>query len=87
MSYRQPPLIALNEPEASLHQDMLSPLADMIAAAARFSQIWIVTHSQRLASAVEERCGVRPKRVIRKDGATWIQGMRLTGVVEDEGDD
>ncbi|MGO6674832.1 AAA family ATPase [Rhizobium leguminosarum] len=87
MSYRQPPLIALNEPEASLHQDMLSPLADMIAAAARFSQIWIVTHSQHLASAVEERCGVRPKRVIRKDGATWIQGMRLTGVVEDEGDD
>ena len=84
MSYRQPPLIALNEPEASLHPDMLPPLADMIAEAARSSQIWIVTHSEQLASAVEERCGVRPKRVIRKDGATWIEGMRLTGFIEDD---
>ncbi|TCV70894.1 putative ATPase [Neorhizobium sp. R1-B] len=84
MSYRQPPLIALNEPEGSLHPDMLPPLADMIAEAARSSQIWIVTHSEPLASAVEERCGVRPKRVIRKDGATWIEGMRLTGFIEDD---
>jgi predicted ATPase len=84
MSYRQPPLIALNEPEASLHPDMLPPLADMIGEASRSSQIWIVTHSEQLASAVEERCGVRPKRVIRKDGATWIEGMRLTGFMEDD---
>ncbi len=84
MSYRQPPLIALNEPEGSLHPDMLPPLADMIAEAARSSQIWIVTHSEPLASAVEERCGVRPKRVIRKDGATWIEGMRLTGFMEND---
>jgi predicted ATPase len=84
MSYRQPPLIALNEPEASLHPDMLPPLAEMIAEAARSSQIWIVTHSEQLALAVEERCGVRPKRVIRKDGATWIEGMRLTGVIDDD---
>jgi predicted ATPase len=88
MSYRQPPLIALNEPEASLHLDMLPPLADMIAQAARHSQIWIVTHSEPLASAVEERCGARPRRVIRrKDGATWIQGMRLTGVIDDDDDE
>lgn len=84
MSYRQPPLIALNEPEGSLHPHMLPPLADMIAEAARSSQIWIVTHSEPLASAVEERCGVRPKRVIRKDGATWIEGMRLTGFIDDD---
>ncbi len=84
MSYRQPPLIALNEPEASLHPDMLAPLADMIAQAARHSQVWIVTHSEPLASAVQERCGTRPRRVIRKEGATWIDGMRLTGVIDDE---
>lgn len=86
MSYRQPPLIALNEPEASLHPDMLPPLADMIAEASRSSQIWIVTHSQQLAAAVAERCGVKPKQVIRREGATWIEGMRLTGVIDD-GDD
>ncbi|CDZ71081.1 Putative RecF protein [Neorhizobium galegae bv. orientalis] len=87
MSYRQPPLIALNEPEASLHPDMLPPLADMIAQAARHSQIWIVTHSELLASAVQERRGTRPRRVIRKEGATWIDGMRLTGVIDGEDGD
>lgn len=84
LSYRQPPLIALNEPESSLHPDMLPALAEMTKEAARASQIWIVTHSGQLASAVEERCGVRQKRVIRRDGATWIEGMRLTGLIEED---
>lgn len=87
LSYRAPPLIALNEPESSLHPDMIEPLADLIARAAEKSQVWIVTHSERLAEAVQERCGLRPLRVIRKDGATWIEGMRLTGVMPGEGDD
>jgi predicted ATPase len=87
MSYRLPPLIALNEPEASLHPDMLLPLAEMIAEASKTSQIWIVTHSAQLAEAVRERCGVRPRKVIRENGATWIEGMRLTGVIAGEDDD
>jgi predicted ATPase len=87
MSYRLPPLIALNEPEASLHPDMLGPLAEMIAHAARTSQIWIVTHSEVLAEAVRQRCGVRPRRVIRENGATWIDGMRITGVIEGQDED
>jgi predicted ATPase len=36
---------------------------------------------------VQEQCGVRPRRVIRKDGATWIDGMRLTGLVDDGEED
>ncbi len=84
MSYRLPPLIALNEPEASLHPDMLVPLADMIAEAAKTSQVWIVTHSERLAEAVRERCGAKPRRVIREDGSTWIDGMRLTGEIDED---
>jgi predicted ATPase len=87
MSYRLPPLIALNEPEASLHPDMLLPLAEMIAEASKANQIWIVTHSAQLAEAVRERCGVRPRKVIRENGATWIEGMRLTGVIAGEDDD
>lgn len=84
LSYRTPPLIALNEPEASLHPDMLPPLAEMIARAAQSSQLWIVTHSERLAREVETRCGVRAKRVVRNDGATWIDGMRLTGEMAED---
>ncbi|RVL54815.1 AAA family ATPase, partial [Sinorhizobium meliloti] len=84
LSYRRPRFIALNEPETSLHPDMLPALAAMVASAARESQIWIVTHSERLAALVQERCGVRPRRVIRRDGATWIEGMRLTGMIDEE---
>ncbi|MDO1584040.1 AAA family ATPase [Rhizobium oryzicola] len=86
LSYRQPPLIALNEPESSLHPDMLEPLADLIARAADRSQVWVVTHSERLADAVRQRCGLRPLRVIRQDGATWIEGMRVTGTHPDDDD-
>ncbi|HTO30918.1 MAG TPA: AAA family ATPase [Pararhizobium sp.] len=84
LSYRRPRFIALNEPETSLHPDMLPALAAMIATASTDSQIWIVTHSEALASEIEARCGTRRKRVIRTDGATWIEGMRLTGMMDDE---
>lgn len=86
LSYRKPRFIALNEPETSLHPDMLPALAEMIAQASTDSQIWIVTHSELLASEIHKRCGARPKRVIRNDGATWIEGMRLTGVIEEDDD-
>ncbi len=86
LSYRKPRFIALNEPETSLHPDMLPALAEMIAQASTDSQIWIVTHSELLATEIHKRCGARPKRVIRNDGATWIEGMRLTGVIEEDDD-
>lgn len=84
LSYRKPRFIALNEPETSLHPDMLPALAEMIAHASIDSQIWIVTHSELLAAEIQKRCGARPKRVIRNDGATWIEGMRLTGMIDED---
>ena len=86
LSYRRPRFIALNEPETSLHPDMLPALAEMIASASADSQIWIVTHSETLGAEIQKRCGTRPKRVIRKDGATWIEGMRLTGIIDEDDD-
>jgi len=86
MSYRRPRFIALNEPEASLHPDMLPALAGMIASASADCQVWVVTHSQALADAISARCGVRAKTVIRRDGATWIEGMTLTGRIDDAGE-
>ncbi|GAA2834917.1 putative ATPase [Aminobacter aminovorans] len=85
MSYRLPRLIALNEPEASLHVRMLPALADMIARAAERTQVWVVTHSRELADLVHERTGSRALTVIRVEGATMIEGMRSTGLMP--GDD
>lgn len=48
LSPSPPSLMVLNEPETSLHPDLVAPLAGMIAAAARTTQVVVVTHSQAL---------------------------------------
>jgi predicted ATPase len=87
MGYRLPSLIALNEPEASLHPSLLAPLARLIAQAAQRTRIWIVTHSEALAAALHEETDKKPRRVIKEDGATNIEGLKLTGEFRDEEDD
>jgi predicted ATPase len=84
MGYRLPALIALNEPEASLHPSLLAPLARLIAKAADKTCIWIVTHSEALADALQEETGKPARRVVKHDGATTIEGLKLTGGYRDE---
>lgn len=84
LGYRLPGFVALNEPEASLHPDLLEPLARMIVRAARRSQVWVVTHSQPLAEALAREGGVTPRTVIKRDGETWIEGLRLGGDFSEE---
>ncbi len=45
-------LLVLNEPETSLHSQLLAPLAQLITAAAARSQIIAVSHSQTLINAL-----------------------------------
>lgn len=52
---RPPELMVLNEPETSLHPDLLAALARLLAEAAQRSQIIVVTHAQRLISALKEQ--------------------------------
>jgi predicted ATPase len=50
---RAPDLIVLNEPETSLHRDLLGPLARLIAAASERGQVLVVSHALALAQALE----------------------------------
>lgn len=84
LSYRLPPFLALNEPETSLHPDLMEPLARMIVRAAERTQVWLVTHSERLAEAITEHGGAVPRVVVKREGATWIEGLRLAGDFSDE---
>jgi predicted ATPase len=52
LSPRPPTLMILNEPETSLHQDLLAPLARLVAGAASRSQIFVVTHARPLAESL-----------------------------------
>ncbi len=74
-----PAFIALNEPETSLHPDLLEPLARMVARASDRTQVWQVTHSERHAAAIAEQGGRAPRRVIKREAATWIEGLRMIG--------
>ncbi len=49
---RPPGLLVLNEPETSLHSDLLAPLAQLISMAADDSQIIVVSHSRALVDAL-----------------------------------
>lgn len=85
LAYRLPPFMAFNEPESSLHPDLTEPLAALVATASTRSQLWLVTHSTALAQALEGH-GAKARTVIKKDGATWIEGLKLTGAFKDEDD-
>ena len=52
LSPRPPSLMILNEPETSLHPDLLAPLARLIVQAAKRSQVVVVTHAAPLVSAL-----------------------------------
>jgi predicted ATPase len=73
LSPRPAALIALNEPESSLHPDLLGPLARLIVDAAEFSQIWVSTHSTLLARSIQEISGSDPIELELSEGETRIR--------------
>jgi predicted ATPase len=79
LAYRLPAFIALNEPETSLHPELLDPLARLIVQASSRTQIWLVTHSGQLAAALRKHGSIEPHTVVKRGGETWIEGLKLTG--------
>jgi len=76
-SPRLPPLLVLNEPENSLHPDLLAPLARLIAAVAERTQVWVVAHAEALITALEKSPGCRLLRLERELGATVLPGQTV----------
>jgi predicted ATPase len=72
---RPPELMVFNEPETSLHPDLLPALARLIAKASQQSQVWVVSHSPVLVAALEKQPGCT-SIVLKKDlGETTVEGM------------
>ena len=84
LGYRLPAFIALNEPEASLHPDLLAPLARLIVRASQRTQVWLVSYSVELAAMLAEDGGIMPRVVVKRDGASCIEGLRIGGDFGDE---
>ncbi|WP_171818234.1 AAA family ATPase [Pyxidicoccus fallax] len=72
LSPRPPPFLALNEPETSLHPDLLEPLGRLILRAAKHSQVWVTTHAEALARVMAERSQCEPVHLEKHAGATQV---------------
>jgi predicted ATPase len=75
---RPPQMLVLNEPETSLHPELIGPLAGLIIAASANTQIIVVTHAQPLVTAF----GDSPARVlqlVKEDGRTLLAGPGIPG--------
>jgi predicted ATPase len=72
LSPRPPALLVLDEPETSLHPDLLPSLARLIAKASRHSQVLVVSHATRLVAALEREAGSQSIVLERKLGATAL---------------
>lgn len=75
MTPRPPPLMVLNEPETSLHPDLLPPLARLIAAAANRTQVVVVSHAQTLVHALREQAGCAVYTLEKSLGETVVPGV------------
>jgi predicted ATPase len=72
LSPRPPSLLAVNEPETSLHPDLIDSLARLIVRAAEHTQLWITTHSRPLAESVEHNSGMPRVRLRMIAGETQL---------------
>lgn len=77
LSPRPPELMVLNEPETSLHPDLLPALARLIAHASERTQIIVVSHSQPLIQALEQNRGCSRLHLEKSFGETVLAGTTL----------
>ncbi|MDY0830627.1 AAA family ATPase [Microbacterium sp. BG28] len=73
------PLIVLNEPEASLHESLLAPLAELIVSASGRTQVIVVTHAAELARRLED-AGALAHRLARTSDGTVVDGQGFLDV-------
>lgn len=72
-----PPLMVLNEPETSLHPDLLPALARLIVRVSEKTQVWVVSHAGRLIAALEEEAHCHTINLEKTLGGTEIQGQGM----------
>lgn len=77
LTERPPNLMVLNEPETSLHPDLMAPLAELLVEASKHSQLIVTTHSVELAEHIKNSASIKPIELEKIGGATNVVGSRL----------
>ncbi len=74
---RPPSLMVLNEPETSLHPDLLPALARLITKASQHTQVWVVSHASRLIAALSESPDCHRIELDKILGQTEVAGQGM----------
>ncbi|MRJ21265.1 AAA family ATPase [Pseudomonas haemolytica] len=74
---RPPTMMVLNEPETSLHPDLLPALARLIIQASDNCQVWVVSHASRLIAALQQDEGCNSIVLEKVLGETQIVGQGI----------
>lgn len=77
---RPPELMVLNEPETSLHPDLLPALARLILQASQHTQIWVISHASRLVNALLRDPECHVIALEKELGQTQIRGQNMLDV-------
>lgn len=72
LSPRPPELMILNEPEASLHPDLLEPLARLLVKASERCQIIVVSHASKLVEALDRHSATLRIELRKELGETIV---------------
>jgi len=74
---RPPELMVLNEPETSLHPDLLPALARLIRSASARCQVIVVSHAQALIEELKQQRDCRQLHLEKSFGETVLAGSSL----------
>lgn len=72
-----PSMMVLNEPESSLHPELLPALSRLIIQASQRMQVWVVTHSPVLISALKQDPEARVIELQKELGQTQVKDQNL----------
>lgn len=72
MTPAPPPLVVLNEPETSLHRDLIAPLGRLIARTSKRSQLVVVTHDAALVAILRDAGGTIHE-LVKEAGETVVR--------------
>jgi predicted ATPase len=77
LTTRPPELMVLNEPETSLHPDLLPALARLIVEAATHTQIIVVSHAHKLIEPLTAYPLCTRLHLLKDFGETTLEGMTI----------
>ncbi len=69
--------MVLNEPETSLHPDLLPALARLIIQVSEKTQVWVVSHASRLIAALSESLDCHCIELDKVLGQTEVTGQGM----------